>query len=325
MRDDGVLSKTLQHPRRSLGNRYRSQAEKFLRIKDDSGNNISWAEQSAKQSVLYDFTNEENWKILIKIKVLRGDSEGARAVLADLFSVLGRDPELMKQLANQDIIGTCEGLLTAAFSTDPLDPDMWWKKIGEEPEEIEAFSERLKGLNVSDQRANILFSRRLERVRSGGFEDIFLELTRVLLSQRPNNHEAWEGLGVVYERREQYDEAWLCYDQAESVFPDSTARERFKQRMESMVGGSDEVAWRVPPISDRAAFLDRLGSLSKPKQKIELEIIDEMQELGTFSKIDRLRREGKITEAFFLARRMAAEGIEGATEKVEELLQEMEE
>ena len=49
-----------------------------------------------------------------------------------------------------------------------------------------------------------------------------------------------------------------------------------------------------------------------------------MGELGTFSKIDRLRVEGKITEAFFHARRMAAEGIEGAAEKVAELLQEME-
>lgn len=324
MRDYEVLSKTLQHPRRSLGNRYRSQAEKFLKIEDDSGNNLSWAEQSAKQSVLYDFTNEENWKILIKIKVLMRDSEGARAVLADLFSVLGRDPELMMQLANQDIIGSCEGLLSAAFSTDPLDPDIWWEKIGGDPEEMGAFSERLKGLDVSDQRANVLFSRRLERVRRGGFEDIFLELTRVLLSQRPINHEAWEGLGMVYERRGQYDDAWLCYDQAESVFPGSTARERFKQRMESMVAGSGGDPWIVPSISDRAAFLDRLGSISKPKQEKEVEIIDEIQELGAFSKIDRLRGEGKVTEAFFLARRMAAEGIEGATEKVAELLQEME-
>lgn len=324
MRDHEVLSKTLQHPRRSLGNRYRSQAEKFLRIKDDSENNISWAEQSAKQSVLYDFTNEENWKTLIKIKVLMRDSEGARAVLADLFSVLGRDPELMMQLENQDIIGSCEGLLSAAFSTDPLDPDIWWKKIGGDPEEMGAFSERLKGLDVSDQRANVLFSRRLERVRRGGFEEIFLELTRVLLSQRPINHEAWEELGMVYERRGQYDDAWLCYDQAESVFPSSTARERFKQRMESMVAGSGGSPWIVPSISDRAAFLDRLGRISNPKQEKETEIIDEMEELGTFSKIDRLRVEGKITEAFFHARRMAAEGIEGAAEKVAELLQEME-
>ena len=124
---DGFLSEALQHPRRSLGNRYRSQAEKFLRLIEADEKNLSWAEQSAKQSVLYDFTNEDNWKILIKVKVLMQDSEGARAVLADLFVVLGRDPSLMEQLADRDIIDSCESLLEAAFSNDPLDPDKWWE------------------------------------------------------------------------------------------------------------------------------------------------------------------------------------------------------
>ena len=158
MREDSFLSEALQHPRRSLGNRYRSQAEKFLRIIEDNEKNLFWAEQSAKQSVLYDFTNEENWGILIKIKVLMNDSEGARAVLADLFSVLGRDPALMEQLADRDIIDSCEGMLDAAFSNDPLDPDKWGERIGKRRGGMESFSERLKGLDVSDQRANILFS-----------------------------------------------------------------------------------------------------------------------------------------------------------------------
>ena len=39
--------------------------------------------------------------------------------------------------------------------------------------------------------------------------------------------------------------------------------------------------------------------------------------------IDSLLREGNSNEAFFLARRMAAEGIEGAEAKVNELLEEM--
>jgi len=324
MRDDGVLSEILQHPRRSLGNRYRSQAEKFLRISKDGDNSLSWAEQSAKQSVLYDFTNEGNWKVLIRIKVLMRDSEGARAVLADLFSVLGRDPELMGQLANRDIIGSCEGMLAAALATDPLDPDLWWVKIGKEPEEMRAFSERLKKLDVSDQRANILFSRRLERVRKGGYEEIFLELSRLLLSQRPNNHEAWEELGMLHERREQYDEAWLCYDQAQSVSANSTARERFKERMEALVEGIDGKPWKAPSISDRSSFLDRLGNLSKSKQTLEIETNEEVDETDPFSSIKKLREEGEIAEAFFLARRMAAEGVEGAAEKVAELLHEME-
>ena len=278
MREEGFLSEALQHPRRSLGNRYRSQAEKFLRIVEGNDKNLSWAEQSAKQSVLYDFTNEENWKILIKIKVMMGDSEGARAVLADLFSVLGRDPDLMGQLADRDIIDSCEGMLHAAFSNDPLDPDNWWDKISRETGGMDSFSERLKGLDVSDQRANILFSRRLERVRRAGFEDIFLELTRILLSQRPINHEAWEELGMMYERRGQFDEAWLCYDQAKSVFPDSAAIERFKSRMESIVGGGEGGLWKAPSISDRAAFLDKLGNLTKADQYSDIEEIVEEDE-----------------------------------------------
>ena len=70
----------LQHPRRSLGNRHRSQAEKFLALVDSSQENatknLSWAEQSARQAVLHDFTHEENWRLLATIKQLIGDEEG---------------------------------------------------------------------------------------------------------------------------------------------------------------------------------------------------------------------------------------------------------
>ena len=324
MREGGFLSEELQHPRRSLGNRYRSQAEKFLRLIEDDEKNLSWAEQSAKQSVLYDFTNEDNWKVLIKIKVLMRDSEGARAVLADLFVVLGRDPSLMEQLVDSDIIGSCEGLLQAVFSNDPLDPDKWWEKTAGETTGMVDFADRLRGLDVSDQRSNILFTRRLERVRRNGLEDDFLELTRILLSQRPINHEAWEELGMMYERREQYDEAWLCYDQAKSVFSDSKSMERFKSRMESIVGGDERTPWKEPTIADRTVFLDKLGSLTKKEQVVDGGEILEVPEDGEFSKVERLLSSGKVTEAFFLARRMVAEGVEGAAEKVNEILQYLE-
>ena len=74
----------LQHPRRSLGNRHRAQAIKFLNIaKKDLENrikNLHWAEQSSRQSVLHDFTNEDNWRQLIEIKILLSDECGIRAV-----------------------------------------------------------------------------------------------------------------------------------------------------------------------------------------------------------------------------------------------------
>ena len=63
----------LQHPRRNLGIRYRSQARKFAKLAtmDESrfSDNIGWAEQSARQAILYDFTDEENWRCLADIKL----------------------------------------------------------------------------------------------------------------------------------------------------------------------------------------------------------------------------------------------------------------
>jgi hypothetical protein len=129
---------------------------------------------------------------------------------------------------------------------------------------------------------------------------------------------------MMYERRGQHDEAWLCYDQAKSVFPDSAAIERFKSRMESIVGGGEGPPWVAPSISDRAAFLDKLGNLTKTDQYAENGEIVEDDEHDPFSKIERLRAGGKTTEAFFLARRMVAEGTDGAAEKVSEILQDLE-
>ena len=321
MEEERRLSESLQHPRRSLGNRYRSQAEKFLRLGDDVGN-LSWAEQSAKQSVLYDFTNEENWRVLIRIKVLMEDSEGSRSVLSDLFSVLGRDPELMSQLSEIDFVASCEDLLEGAFLSDPLDPDKWWSGICDKPEELRGFSERLRTLDVSDQRSNILYSRRLERLREGGYEDEFLELSRVLLSQRPTNHESWEQLGMLYERRQEYDEAWLCYDQANVVYPRSSAREGFKERMEARVVGSAEKPWREPSISDRSQFLTRLGRLSRKEAHDDEKPPNDEEDLEV-SHLEALRQQGRETEAFFLARRMAAQGVEGAKELVAEILRDL--
>ena len=59
----------LQHPRRSLGNRHRSQANKFLKLAESDKNNLPWAEQSARQAVLHDFTHPDNWRTMLEIKL----------------------------------------------------------------------------------------------------------------------------------------------------------------------------------------------------------------------------------------------------------------
>ena len=96
---DSDIADSLQHPRKSLGDRHRSQSQKYVNLAlDENGHviqeltvNLEWGEQSARQAVLHDFTNPENWKVLVRVKSLLGDSEGIRSVLEDLFSVLGRN------------------------------------------------------------------------------------------------------------------------------------------------------------------------------------------------------------------------------------------
>ena len=133
----------LQHPRRSLGNRYRTQAEKFLRLSQTDATNLSWAEQNARQSLLYDFTNPKNWRVLVKIKTISGDSEGLRAVIEDLVVVLGRNPEHLGQLSEVDVLSSSEMIVDGILKSDPLDPDEWWKSINDDKEAIDDFSERI--------------------------------------------------------------------------------------------------------------------------------------------------------------------------------------
>ena len=48
-----------------------------------------WAEQNAKQAILYDFTNPDNWHLLVKIKMINKDDIGIKLILEDLFNILG--------------------------------------------------------------------------------------------------------------------------------------------------------------------------------------------------------------------------------------------
>ena len=61
--DDTDLGTKLLHPRRSLGDRYRTQAERFLSTGNE-GDTV-WGEQMASKAVVHDFTNPLNWKILV--------------------------------------------------------------------------------------------------------------------------------------------------------------------------------------------------------------------------------------------------------------------
>ena len=319
------INQKLQHPRRSLGNRHRSQAEKFLKI-SQSSENLNWAEQSAKQAVLYDFTNPENWIVLTKIKIIKGDMEGIRAVLKELFTILGRDPELLSQLKNIDLTENGMDLLNAGLRIDPLDPDKWAKEVLGNDDETEQFKKRVEALDLRDVRANILFSRRIERLRDFDNEDMFMYLSRIILAQRPSNHETWNELGKLHERRGEFDEAWFCYDQAQTYFPTLKVRDRYKERMEAKMDGKANIPWKEPGVKNRVDFLKKMQDMSAPKnftENLEEEVGQKQLENDEYQKIANFREQGNLSGAFFLARQLAAEGDENGKILVKEIMEEM--
>ena len=316
------INQKLQHPRRSLGNRHRSQAVKFLKI-SKSSENLNWAEQSAKQAVLYDFTNPENWIVLTEIKILKGDTEGIRAVLKELFTILGRDPELLSQLKNIDLTKNGMDLLNAGLNIDPLDPDEWAKEVLGNDEETQKFKNRVEKLDLRDARASILFSRRIERLRNYNNEELFMYLSRIILAQRPSNHETWYELGKLHERRGEFDDAWFCYDQAQTYFPTIKVRDRFKKRMEAKMDGEATIPWREPIVKNRVEFLKKMQDMSTPKNfKGNLEYEEEIA-IDDYQKITIFREQGNLSGAFFLARQLAAEGDEDAKILVKEIMEDM--
>lgn len=332
----GENADLLQHPRRNLGNRYRTQAQKFARLasKDPERfeDNMSWAEQNARQALLHDFTDERNWRCLADIKVVNQDGDGLSAVLEDVFIVLGRDAEQIEQLKEVDFLLVGLELLEAAFARDPLDPDAWWNMYSES-EEIEAelkdFAERCRRLDFSDQRANIVYARRLERIRSGGREGLFIELARHLLAHRPNNHELWMELGRLYERRSEMDEAWSCYDHVQQLQPHQTPRDAFLQRITGKMMGEEAKPWTAPSIEKRSQFLEQMMQLSQRISNLSEDLpTEETKDIETekvnpdLTRLQSLLSAGDASEAFFLARRLVSQGEQWAEEWVEKAKKE---
>ena len=314
----------MQHPRRNLGNRYRSQAQKFVRLAnmDESRfeENISWAEQNARQAILYDFTEENNWRCLADIKVIVGDSEGLCAVLEDIFLILGRDPEQIEQLMSIDFLTFGLELLEAAFARDPLNPDVWWERINSEDkgtDNLDSFVDRCTRLDFSDQRANIVFGRRIERIRDSGDVELFITLARNLLAHRPQNHELWMDLGRLYERRGEHEEAWICYDHVQNIRSHMTPRDDYMSRLKGKMDGEEAQKWSKPPVSKREEFLDQMVDLasraSKSNEVVEsIEVEEEIRVNKDEQNLVQLLNNQNFSEAFFVSRRLVAQGEDWA-------------
>ena len=313
------MAGSLQHPRRSLGDRYRSQANKFLKLAESDPSrqfeNTSWAEQNARQALLHDFTHPDNWRVLADIKQILQDEIGLRALLMDLFTVLGRDPEHLSQLEGVSIAEVGRELLEAALSTDHLDPDIWYASLDEQSTEL--FSDRFSTLDLSDPRCNVLFGRRVERLWQSKGDELCIPLARMLVANRPQNFEMWIHLGRAHERREAFDEAWLCYDQAQSQAPHLDVRDSYRARIELRFETLKSTPWTQPTIQARDQFLQRMQSLAlefAEKSPIE-DMVEEDHDTDVNPEelqLQAMLNNGQFSAAFFLSRRLVTRGEDWA-------------
>ncbi|MEC8788696.1 MAG: hypothetical protein VXX17_01370 [Candidatus Thermoplasmatota archaeon] len=311
----------LQHPRRNLGSRHRAQADRFVKLsrKDSerAAENLAWAEQNAQQAVLYDFTDERNWRCLAEIKKMRMDGEGLALVLEDLFIVLGRDPNQLSQIRGVNHLEVGLELLEAAFITDSLEPQTWFEKLDQKG--LEDFVIRCRSLDFTDQRANIVYGRRLERIRAAGHEEMFIELVHHLLAHRPPNHELWMELGRLHERRNEIDQAWLCYDHVQQIRSTEPVRDLFLERLKRAMDGDEPVPWSGPSLQTRSDFLERMQNLSQNVSNVPIDESTETEEVVNteLTRLENLLEAGEAAEAFFLARSLFTSGEDWAQEWME--------
>ena len=237
--------------------------------------------------------------------------------MEDLFVVLGRDPNQLSQIRGINHLDLGLELLEAAFITDSLEPQAWFERLNEG--ELDDFAIRCRGLDFTDQRANIIYGRRLERIRAAGHEDMFIELVHHLLAHRPANHELWMELGRLHERRNEIDQAWLCYDHVQQIRPTEPVRDLFLERLKRAMDGEDSIPWSGPSLQTRSDFLDRMQNLSQNVSSVLIEESLEPEEVADTEliRLDNLLQAGEAAEAFFLARSLFTSGEEWAQEWME--------
>ncbi len=301
-------------PKKSLGDRHKSQAQKFYKLaqknKENNFENLNWAEQSARQAILYDYTNFQNWEVLLQIKLELEDESGIYTLLEDLLSVLGKDIDFIMQLKEINILPSCMDLFYSILKREPLNADKWWERIQSEEYNLEEFIGRCKTMDFRDRRSNIIFGRRLERLRKHGFNDVFSSLVPYLLAHRPDNFELWIELGKHHESLEDYKKALMCFDQALEFKP----LDKNKSRLSAIINKKFKSEHVQHPTTDEIlSFQNRLKKLAS-SHKTEL-VIDTVKSEG-FNELE-LKLEGLIQnnnfqEGFFMARSLMAEGEEWA-------------
>ena len=312
--DLGVELYKFELPRKSLGDRNRAQAHRFHKLscadRSQRIENLQWAEQSARQAILHDYSNFQNWEILLKLKLELNDESGIYALFEDLLSVLGKDSELLAQLKSINLIPSSMDLFSSILKREPLDADAWWKNIKNNNYNLEDFSNRCKKMDFRDRRSNVIFGRRLERIRKHGLNDIFSELMPYLLSHRPDNFELWLELGKHHESLKDFKNALMCYDHVLQFNPTDNNKSRLFKKLKKQFDNFDEIR---PDKIDIQSFHNRLQKLASTIQKEVLESdldskidVDGSNKLEL--KLEDLLKNLQFQEAFFMARSLISEG-----------------
>jgi len=127
----------------------------------------------------------------------------------------------------------------------------------------------------------------------------------------------WMELGRLHERREEIDQAWLCYDHVQQIKPSEPVRDLFLDRLKRAMDGQDSLPWSGPSVETRADFLSKMQILSQTVSEvpviedIEANVEDINQEL---KRLMNLIEVGDAAEAFFLARTLFTSGESWAEE-----------
>ena len=112
--------------------------------------------------------------------------------------------------------------------------------------------------------------------------------------------------------------AWLCYDQVQTILPRIDARDLFLQRLQSKMDAGEQIPWSgIPSVDDRTTFLKKMETLAakvsapvkEATENVEEELISEDKDMV---KLRALFSESNFQEAFFYARRLVAQGEDWA-------------
>ena len=148
-----------------------------------------------------------------------------------------------------------------------------------------------------------------------------IPLARMLVANRPQNFEMWIHLGRAHERLEAYDEAWLCYDQAQSYAPHLDVRDSYRARIEKRFETLKSTPWSQPSIQARDDFLQRMQTLAleftETTEIIET-VIEEVAETNNEElELQSLLNRGEFSAAFFYSRRLVTRGEDWAMQYME--------